>query len=66
MMHEPKFEFWQSLRDRQWYWHLKDGNGVIIAGGVQPFNSKEIVERAIVNVFKTAPQALKRYQLDPH
>ncbi|HVV67023.1 MAG TPA: YegP family protein [Candidatus Saccharimonadales bacterium] len=60
----PKFEYWQSLRDEQWYWHLKDGNGRIIAIGGQPFNSKEIVERAIANVFGTVPLVTHRYMID--
>lgn len=28
-----RFEIWESAADRQWYWHLKAGNGEIIASG---------------------------------
>ncbi len=28
-----RFEYWRSIPDGQWYWHLKSGNGEIIAQG---------------------------------
>jgi uncharacterized protein YegP (UPF0339 family) len=27
------YEYWQSKRDNQWYWHLKAANGEKIATG---------------------------------
>ena len=30
MKHRKKFEFWRSTVNRQWYFHLKAGNGRII------------------------------------
>lgn len=29
--HKMKFEFWRGKLDHQWYWHLKAGNGRIVA-----------------------------------
>lgn len=28
-----KFEYWQSLTNQNWYWHLRAANGQIIANG---------------------------------
>jgi uncharacterized protein YegP (UPF0339 family) len=30
MKHRMKFEYWKAS-NRQWYWHLKAGNGRIVA-----------------------------------
>ncbi len=63
MSNTPKFEYWQSLRDSQWYWHLIDSNGEPIAIGGQPFNGKQIVQQAIKNVCSTVPLATKMYDI---
>lgn len=28
-----KFEYWQSTKNRNWYWHLLAGNNQVIAQG---------------------------------
>lgn len=30
---QPVFEYWQSSKDKQWRWHVRAGNGEIIASG---------------------------------
>ena len=65
MVNTPKFEYYQSLRDSQWYWHLIDGNGRIIAIGGQPFNSKAIIQQSIKNVCSTVPLAMQMYDIGP-
>ncbi len=59
----PFFEYFQSPQDKQWYWHLKDGNYRIIAMGGQPFNSKQIVMQAIRNVCSTVPLATQMHDV---
>ena len=26
-----KYEYWESMKNRQWYWHLKASNGRVVA-----------------------------------
>lgn len=33
MPNESKYEIWKSIKNSQWYWRFKAGNGEIVAGG---------------------------------
>jgi len=33
MKKPARFEYWQSSTSKQWYWHIRAGNGEIIATG---------------------------------
>ena len=33
MKKAARFEFWQSPISKQWFWHIRAGNGEIIANG---------------------------------
>lgn len=43
--HSPRFEFWLAA-PKDWRWHLKAGNGEIIAQG-EGYTSKSGVQRGI-------------------
>jgi hypothetical protein len=52
-----KFEFWQSEKDKQWYFHLLAPNGEVIAQS-QGYSSKDNCINGINSVKKYAPTAL--------
>lgn len=47
--------YWQSKQDRQWYWHLKAGNGEIIAHGEGYRNEADCV--AAIGLVKNSGSA---------
>lgn len=53
-----KFEVWKSTRDRLWHWHLKAGNGEIIAHG-EAYSRKKDCSTAIERVRASALADIK-------
>jgi len=45
-----KFEYYQSKRNKEWYWRLKSGNGQTMADSGEGYSSKQGCERAIATV----------------
>lgn len=46
-----KFEYWQSSKNSNWYWHLKASNGVVIAQGEGYVNKADCLH--VINLIKT-------------
>jgi hypothetical protein len=59
------FEYWQSLKNGRWYWHLLADNGEVIAGG-QGYASKQGCVQGILRVKKYAPVASEVLVYDPN
>ena len=51
-----KFEFWQSKKDGQWYFHLKAENNEIIAQS-EGYTTKDNCLNGINSVKRNAPNA---------
>jgi len=52
-----KFEFWQSKKDKKWYFHLISPNGEIVAQS-QGYKTKDSCINGIKAVKLYAPNAL--------
>lgn len=46
-----KFEYWQSSKNSNWYWHLKAANGQVIANGEGYVNKADCLH--VINLIKT-------------
>ena len=47
-----KFEYWQNKTNKNWYWHAKASNGLIIAQGEGYVNKADCVH--IINIITGA------------
>ena len=52
-----KFDYWQSKKNNEWYWHLKANNGQVIAVGGEGYKRKEDCTHGIDLVKQEAPGA---------
>lgn len=59
-MNHPKFEVFKSLKDNQFYFHLKAANGEIILHG-EGYTSKQSCETGIASVKRNATDG-ERYE----
>ena len=46
----PEFEYYQSAKDKDWYWRFRAENGRVVADGSEGYASKANVLRALDNV----------------
>jgi len=46
-----KFEYWQNKTNKNWYWHLKASNGLIIAQGEGYVNKADCLH--VISLIKT-------------
>ncbi|OZC01453.1 DUF1508 domain-containing protein [Rubricoccus marinus] len=46
----PEFEYFESARNKQWYWRFRAKNGRVVADGSEGYGSRSNVTRAIDNV----------------
>jgi len=58
MTRMPKFNYWRSA-DGDWRWHLRAGNGEIVAQG-EGYRTKAGVLRGIAAVRRAATRAQER------
>lgn len=45
-----KFEYWQNLSNRNWYWHLKSSNNLVIAQGEGYVNKADCLH--VIDIIK--------------
>lgn len=51
-----RFEYWQSLKDEKWYFHLKSGNGEIVMQS-QSYTSPASLKDTITSIKIGVPNA---------